>query len=87
MKCTHWKKQSMEILGWYGSIALILGYFLISFQFIEAESLVYQILNITGAFGLMGFSLYKKVYPLAVLNGFWGGIGCFALLRVFTQSL
>jgi hypothetical protein len=82
MKYFHWKKQGVEILGWYGSIALICGYFLVSFQFIEGESLVYQILNITGAFGLMTFSLCKRAYPLAFLNGFWGIIGCFALLRI-----
>lgn len=87
MKRTYWKKYSIEILGWYGSVALICGYFLVSFHFVGAQSFVYQIMNITGAFGLMVLSLFRKVYPLAVLNGFWGIIGCFALLKVFIQSL
>jgi hypothetical protein len=82
MKNTYWKKYGIEILGWYGSVALICGYFLISFHFIEVGSFAYQIMNITGAFGLMVFSFFKKAYPLAILNGFWGIIGCFALIKV-----
>lgn len=72
-----------ELLGWYGMLVLIGAYFLVSFGFILAEGLTFQLLNLTGGVALVIFALSKKAAQLAVLNIFWALIGTIALVRLF----
>lgn len=72
-----------EILGWYGILALISAYFLVSFGFIEAEGLTFQVLNLTGGMALVVFALSKQATQLAILNIFWALIGIIAMARIF----
>lgn len=71
-----------ELLGWYGMFALIGAYFLVSFGFILAEGLFFQLLNVTGGGALVVFALSKKATQLAVLNIFWALIGALAIIRI-----
>lgn len=71
-----------ELLGWYGVFALIGAYFLVSFGFILAEGLFFQLLNVTGGGALVVFALSKKATQLAVLNVFWALIGALAIIRI-----
>lgn len=57
-----------EIVGWYGTIAIVGAYALSSFSIISSQSLLYQLLNVTGAIGIAIISLRKKTYQPAVLN-------------------
>ncbi len=50
------KNLIVNIFGWYGTIAIVLAYALLSFQFISANNLIYQILNGTGALGIVYIS-------------------------------
>lgn len=40
-----------EIIGWYGMVAILLAYGLVSFGYLSASGLFYQVLNFTGAGG------------------------------------
>ena len=60
----------LDIFGWYGPVAIITGFTLVSFEVIEARGLTFQILNLTGCLGIIAISLFKKVYQSVVLNGF-----------------
>jgi len=71
-----------ESLGWYGTAAVLLAYALVSLNFVIAESLSYQILNATGAFGLMFISLKKKVYQPAVLYIIWTIIALISIVKI-----
>lgn len=71
-----------EIIGWYGTVAIIGGYALTSFSIITPQTLIYQFLNVTGAIGIVIVSLRKKVYQPAVLNIIWTIIGVVALLKI-----
>lgn len=62
-----------EIAGWYGIGAIILAYGLVSFNLVEADSLFYQILNLTGAAGVIAISWIKGVRQPLVLNIILGG--------------
>ena len=53
-------KHLKTIFGWYGAIALITGYILISFGVIDARSLPYQLLVLTGCLGIVIEALQKK---------------------------
>lgn len=71
-----------EFFGWYGVLALIGAYFLVSFGFIIAEGLGFQALNLTGGIALVVFALSKKATQLAILNIFWALIGLIAIIRI-----
>ncbi len=76
------KDKIIEIIGWYGPVAFILGHALVSFNIVSAVSYPYQILNLTGAISIIAISLYKKVYQSVVLNGFFFVISAITLVRM-----
>lgn len=71
-----------EILGWYGVIAIVLAYILLSFNFIGSNSLIFQGLNLTGAVGIVADALDDKNIQPAVLNMIWAIIACAALVKM-----
>lgn len=71
-----------EIIGWYGTAAIVSAYALNSFGFVEANSLIYQILNGSGALGIVYISLKKKAYQPGVLNIIWLVIAVAAAVRM-----
>ncbi|MEK7545330.1 MAG: hypothetical protein AAB551_04340 [Patescibacteria group bacterium] len=83
MKTT--KQILEEIIGWYGTVAIIAAFALVSFGFLEAKSLLYQILNGTGAIGIVYISLKRKAYQPAVLNIIWTVIAGVAIAKIFIE--
>jgi hypothetical protein len=75
----------LEIFGWYGTFAIVLAYILISFNLLKADSLPYQILNITGALGIVFSSLAKKNYQPVVLNLIWFITGLIAFIGLIVR--
>jgi hypothetical protein len=76
------KKIKDEIIGWYGTIAIVSSYALLSFGFIDANSLLYQILNFTGALGIVYISMKKRTYQPGVLNIIWAVIALIAITQI-----
>lgn len=74
----------VEVLGWYGTVAIVGAYALVSFGVLDAETMYYQLLNGTGAVGIVLVSLHKRAYQPAVLNMVWTGIALLAILRLLT---
>ena len=72
-----------EILGWYGTVAIVGAYFLNSFNIIAANDFWYQFLNASGAIGIVPINYIKKDYQPFVLNIIWAVIGAVALVRLF----
>ncbi|WP_415719782.1 CBU_0592 family membrane protein [Maridesulfovibrio sp.] len=71
----------VETLGWYGTIAIILAYILVSFGMLDSKEPAYQILNLSGAVGIISISLHKKAYQPAVLNIIWAAIALVAIVK------
>lgn len=71
----------LELFGWYGVVAILLGYVLVSFNVIQAQSITYQLLNLTGALGIALEAAIKKDFAPVALNTFWFLIALAALLR------
>jgi len=71
-----------EIVGWYGAVAILIAYALVSFSLITPTSLEYQILNLTGGVGIIINSFKHKAYPPTILNAIWSIIAVVAILRV-----
>lgn len=75
-------RYTVEIIGWYGAAAIVGAYALVSFSLLKADSLPYQVLNGTGAIGIVIVSLRKNAYQPAVLNIIWVIIALAAIVRL-----
>ncbi len=73
------KNKFSEIIGWYGVVAILVAYALVSFSVITAKGAIYQLLNLTGAIGIVVIALTKKDYHPAILNGIWAVIAVLSL--------
>jgi hypothetical protein len=74
---------AVEIVGWYGAVAILVAYALINFGVIQTTSLIYIMLNLTGSLGIVLNAFTKKSYPPAALNLIWMLIAMFGLIQVF----
>ena len=62
--------------------AIVSAYVLVSFGVIESHGYVFQLLNLTGAIGMMIISLKKRVRQAVLLNTFWMIIALVALWQI-----
>lgn len=72
-----------ETFGWYGVVAIVGAYALLSFGIITSDSLLYQGLNLTGAIGIVVDALDDKNTQPAVLNIIWATIALIAIVNIF----
>jgi len=71
-----------NILGWYGAVAILIAFALISFNIINSNSLTYQLLNLTGSIGIVVNASRKKDFPVIGLNICWVLIALVALIKI-----
>src|SRR3989344_8177887 len=74
----------VEVFGWYGAVAIITAYALVSFSVVTPTTVWYQLLSFTGALGIVAISFYKHTYQPGVLNAVWAGIALLAILSILT---
>jgi len=74
-------KLVVETVGWIGSALVVAAYFLNMTGRLQAQSLTYKWLNITGSLGLIVLTLYHRAIPSAAVNIIWTVIGVAALLK------
>jgi hypothetical protein len=75
-------KLFVEIFGWYGVAAILGAYALVSFGIIQANDVWYQLLNLSGAAGLLLVSVYKQVWQPVATNAVWMLIAFVAILQI-----
>jgi hypothetical protein len=75
------KKIVEEAIGWFGTVAILGAYALLSFNLLSPQMIIYQVLNCTGALGIVYISLRKKAYQPGVLNMIWSIIALTAIVR------
>jgi len=76
------KQNAIGAVGWYGVVATIAAYFLVSFSILPATSMWYQGLNLTGAIGVTIETWYKRDYQPFWLNLIWAGIAAVAIVNL-----
>lgn len=76
----------VEIIGWVGSIEILLAYGLNSYQKIRSDSLAFSLLNLTGGIFLMVYTIYKDAFANTFVNMVWVVIALIALARFFRQK-
>lgn len=75
----------VEIIGWTGSIAILLAYSLNSYQKIRSDSLLFLFLNLAGGMLLIVYSFYKAAMANAFLNLVWVVVAMIALGKLYHQ--
>jgi hypothetical protein len=76
-----------EAVGWYGTAAILSAYALVSFGFLQASSVPFQALNLTGALGIVYISLKKKAYQPGVLNIAWAIVAIVAIAGLLLSGI
>jgi len=74
-------RTSIEVIGWYGTVAILSAYGLISFHLID-PGLIFQLLSFTGAIGIAIEAFNKDAKPAGWLNVIYAGIGIIALVKI-----
>lgn len=72
----------IEALGWYGAASVLFAYTLVSFNIISPHGWLYQLLNFTGASGVLVISYMKQAKQPALLNFVWAVIALIALIQL-----
>ncbi len=71
-----------DVIGWIGAFLLLLAYAMVSFKKLEADSLVYQGLNVAASVLLAINTIYHGAFPSSFVNIVWTIIAVFAILTV-----
>lgn len=83
---TGMKRRHIEdFIGWYGTVAILSAYALLSFGVITSGQAVYQVLNLTGALGIVYISFKRKAYQPGVLNIIWAVIALGSIILLSFQ--
>jgi len=80
-------KLLVEIIGWIGAVEVIIAYAFNSNGRLKSDSLVFQLLNLTGAIFLILNTWYNESYPSMVINIIWTGIALSALIRIKQKKI
>jgi hypothetical protein len=76
----------VDIVGWLGAVALLLGYGFVSTKKVEGDSTAYQLMNMAGGACLTVNTIYYGAFPSASVNIIWIGIALYALSRRATRA-
>jgi hypothetical protein len=79
-------KLLIEILGWVGSIEILLAYGLNSYQRIRSDSMIFYLLNLTGGIFLIIYTIDKEAFANTFVNFVWVLIAAIAMIRLFKSS-
>ncbi len=76
----------VEVIGWVGSIEILLAYGLNSYQKIKSDSLIFSLLNLTGGLLLILYTVYKEAFANTFVNLVWVLIALIAIGKYFRQK-
>jgi len=76
----------IEILGWIGSVEILLAYALNSYQRIKSDSILFYSLNLSGGIFLIIYSLQKGAFANTFINVAWVLIAAVAIGKLFRKS-
>jgi hypothetical protein len=72
----------VEIIGWLGAAILVVAYLMVSFDVVSGDSVLYQVLNIMAASGLIVNGLAHRAMPSVVTNAVWMLIGIAVIVNI-----
>ncbi len=75
------RERLIQVAGWYGVLAILCAYILLSLGILAPTALPYQLLNLTGALGIIIETRYRRDLQPLVLNIVWLCAAAVALFR------
>lgn len=69
-----------NIVGWIGTLLIVVAYYLVSSKKVSGDSKNYQLLNFFGALGIIVNTYVQKAWPAMTLNVIWAIIAVKTLL-------
>lgn len=75
-----------EIIGWSGTIAILLAYLFVSSGRLTSNSKEYQLLNLIGAVGIIVNSSIHGAIPSVGLNVIWLLISIYGLGKIVRKK-
>ena len=69
-------------VGWYGALATLSAYFMVSFGYASPRDMNYQLLNLSGAIGLGIICYFKRTYQPLFVNIVWSAIAILAIVNI-----
>jgi hypothetical protein len=76
------QRHTVQNIGWYGVIAILLAYGLLIFGVLNMDSIWYLMLNLTGATAVAVEARSKKDRQPMVLNVIWALVAVVAIIRL-----
>ena len=76
----------LEILGWVGSVLILLAYGLNSYQKIRSDSIWFYLMNLFGGVCLIVYAIYKDASANAFINIVWVIVALIAIVRLFLRK-
>jgi hypothetical protein len=76
----------IEIIGWIGSVEILLAYGLNSYQKIRSDAWSFYTLNLTGALLLIVYTVFKEAYASTFINIVWVIIAVIGMARPFLKQ-
>lgn len=76
------EKKLVDFLGWYGMIAILVAYALITYGYVTPQSAFWQGLNLSGSIGLAVNSFSRKAMPEVWLNIVFGIVAVSGLYQI-----
>ena len=78
-------KVWLETGGWYGMLAVLVAYFLLSANMIAKDDPVYLLLNASGSLGIILDAWNQKNYQPALLNLIWFLIAVWGIVNLILR--
>jgi hypothetical protein len=69
----------IDIIGWFGAIAILLAYAAVSRGLTQGTSFKFQLWNAIGSVCLLVNSTYYRAFPSSFVNFVWIGIAIVAI--------
>lgn len=79
-------KILFEIIGWAGSLGVVVAYGLNSYQKIKSDSYAFLLLNLIGGLFLIAYTAFKMAYASTFLNIVWVIIAVPALIKLIQKK-
>lgn len=75
----------LEVIGWLGSLQVVIAYGLNSYQKLKSDSYGFLLLNLFGGLFLIVYTFYKDAYASMFLNIVWVIIALPALIKLMRK--
>lgn len=75
-------KPLFEIIGWVGTLLIIISYIGVCLNIINSNQLIYPIITFIGCICLNALAIHKKVYQPVAVNSIVGIFSLISIIRI-----